>query len=319
MCILFNAGCGCKSKTILEIDENIASMLEYMSISNCYINKLCAEIDVEHISKYQINDVDIEEYINNEIQLYGHFEENTNGKTVKNTDWAEISYNIYDNYNNIICSNDSQYININDEKTNYIFKSLIGHDVGEMLKIDLEQCSYEIVIKKRGEWINAKFNKDFVINNTNFKNIDDYVENIKETLEYQNQKIIYNDFKSDVLKQFINKSDFSINSNIATNYAMDVIKEYENEALLYNMTLEAYYKINLDLSEREFYEKCYTEAVETIKGYLVIGALAKENNIVVTETEIIENYGEKILEVKEEKIYAIYYILSDKIFEKYNK
>ena len=56
-------------------------------------------------------------------------------------------------------------------------------------------------------------------------------------------------------------------------------------AYLYNMSLEQYYEKLLGITKQEFYEKCLNEGEKQIKKYLIIGAVAKKEDIVITNDE----------------------------------
>lgn len=62
-------------------------------------------------------------------------------------------------------------------------------------------------------------------------------------------------------------------------YAINVVKEYEQIAYIHGTELKEYYEKKLNITKKEFMQKCYDESEERIKEYIAIGAIAKKENI----------------------------------------
>ncbi len=94
-----------------------------------------------------------------------------------------------------------------------------------------------------------------------------------------------------------------------------MVEQYEKMAYLYNMSLEQYYEKLLGITKQEFYEKCLNEGEKQIKKYLIIGAVAKKEDIVITNDEWESEKIDKKIEIQDNNavIYAKYQLLEKKV------
>lgn len=98
-------------------------------------------------------------------------------------------------------------------------------------------------------------------------------------------------------------------------YSTDIVDSYKEYAYLSDVSLEEYIADELHMTEDEFYQMCYEEGLEEVKSFLVIGAVAEEEDIQVTEKEFDDWCAENSAEDSSEAdIYA--YILKLKVEEK---
>ena len=121
----------------------------------------------------------------------------------------------------------------------------------------------------------------------------------------------------------IKGSKFALDKESVAEYSVEVVDSYETEAYLYDMELGKYIEKELQMTEEEFFEKCYQEGEELIKNYLIVGAIAKKENLEVTEEDIEELSGvfEKDFDEysEEEKTYIQYQILENKVYKMFIK
>lgn len=88
---------------------------------------------------------------------------------------------------------------------------------------------------------------------------------------------------------------------------------------MHNTTLKDYYENTLHFDKDEFYDKCFNEGLRTIKNVLVIGAIADEQEITVSDGDIEKyltenNISLSLYEKNEEiKVTADFEILKNKV------
>ncbi len=121
----------------------------------------------------------------------------------------------------------------------------------------------------------------------------------------------------------IKESKFVLDKESVAEYSVEIVNSYETEAYLYDMELERYVAEELQMTEDEFFQECYREGEELIKNYLIVGAIAKEENLEVTEEDIkgLSGVFEKDFDEysEEEKTYIQYQILENKVYKMFIK
>jgi FKBP-type peptidyl-prolyl cis-trans isomerase (trigger factor) len=130
-----------------------------------------------------------------------------------------------------------------------------------------------------------------------------------------------NDDDSEYWKMLMEASEFEIIEDEIAAYSLKIVENYKYLAQLYGMELKEYYQNVLLLDEEDFYQLCYSEGVYDVEKYLLVGYIAKKEDLAVTEDEIsefCEPNGYVYMEVKadsELKNAISYYILEKKVVE----
>lgn len=103
-------------------------------------------------------------------------------------------------------------------------------------------------------------------------------------MEQINQK------REDIIQELIEKSLFNLDRNFILNYAEVVYYEYKDMAIGYGSSIEEFVRDFFNENMDQFYERCCNEAEKEIKRFLVIGAIANEINVVVSDKDIEKKY-----------------------------
>lgn len=122
--------------------------------------------------------------------------------------------------------------------------------------------------------------------------------------------------RNEVMNDLIRDSKFSIDKASVAKYSIEIVQSYANEASLSGLSLDNYIEQSLNMSEEEFYSMCYKEGASLIEKYLVIGAIAEQETLSVTEHEIL-SFMEDNNEASpsdETKSYISYQILENKVY-----
>lgn len=164
-------------------------------------------------------------------------------------------------------------------------------------------------------------NDTLVQENTEFNTVKEYLEYVKTYLFYFKRYQMYTEHKSEFLLNLIENSKFELKEKEVLNYAADLATSYEKLANDLGMSLENYYTTILKKSELEFFDMCYQEAIIEIKQYLLVGALATNLNIKISEDELKSayqeyNYNENyILNNPDSVCYLRYSLLENKVMQ----
>jgi len=97
------------------------------------------------------------------------------------------------------------------------------------------------------------------------------------------------------------------------------LNNYKATAVGYSMGLQEYVYEIMNMTGDQLYSHCYDESARQIKLYLLIGGIAKKEELAVTEYELLDyinNIGYDICTVSDENIcYLKYRILENKVLD----
>ena len=155
-------------------------------------------------------------------------------------------------------------------------------------------------------------NDEFVINNTSYQNVNEYLNYVNKYLYLVKQNELYFSHKTDFINSIINSSVFSLNEEDILRHSAYIVKSYEQMAQSFNMSLEEYYSAQ-NYSKDQFYTMCYNEAEHDIKQYIIVGTLAERYSITITDEELCAEYqkyayDDVFIEENKERISYINYL-----------
>ena len=158
-----------------------------------------------------------------------------------------------------------------------------------------------------------KLNDEFVVKNTSYSNVEEYLDYVNRYLYLIKQNELYLSHKTDFLNSVISSSVFSLNEEDILRHSAYIVKSYEQIAQSFNVSLEEYYSA-YNYSKEQFYTRCYNEAEHDIKQYIIVGALAERYSITVTDEELCDEYekygyDDAYIEENKERISYINYLL----------
>ncbi len=281
------------------------------------------EITVEK-KEVSVSEQEIKEYIQNDLEAH---EETVavKRKRIKKDDVVSVEYTV-------LC--DGSIVNEVDEESfmvgagNYneqIENALVGknwHDVivfniqvpeddpnslyaGKTEKITLRVKSI-YKIKK------CQLTRDFIYDNYGYETMDAYYRYVRDTLLKQKEAESRIQMHTEILHKVSECFDLDIEKEKVAKYSIAIVNTYKEYAYLDGMSLQEYIKDVLNMTEDGFYHMCYQEGMEEIKSFLVIGAVAEEENLQVTEKDFEEwNAENPSTEYSKTDIYA--YILKSKV------
>lgn len=189
-------------------------------------------------------------------------------------------------------------VKIADYKDIYVYLEIpesIEEDIKEYIDSVLEDYQQEDLTEA------------FVKRNFQCNSIKEYKEKAAEEVVEQKKVSLIVDARNSVLDKLIGNSQFVLDEECVSDYALTIVEGYENDALISNMTLKQYCKNVLKISYDELFEKSYEESARLIESYLVMGAIAyKEfgNKEIKDEIDANELYAE--YQEFENEVYALF-------------
>lgn len=113
----------------------------------------------------------------------------------------------------------------------------------------------------------------------------------KEYLEHLKIMEIFN-ARDEVLNELIDNSEFEYDEKEVAEFSKGILCSYENQGLMYGYTeLEPYVQEELNMTMDQFLEMCLDSAKREIATYLVVGAIAEQEEVENTKLDdIYETY-----------------------------
>lgn len=202
---------------------------------------------------------------------------------------------------------------------------LIGVAVGEKVTLNLtfpsdygnpsmrnKKARFEVTVNALNEIIKPELNDEFVTANTDYKTVDEYKKGLAESITKSNQKKLDDSFNDSVWNKAVDNCTFH-------KYPEDLLENYKKESedyitmiasQVYGMTLDEYIE-TVGETKESFKKIIEDRAISIIKSELAILALAKRENIKVTQ-KIYEEKAESY--IKQFKVEDL-----DELESKYNK
>lgn len=284
-----------KSPDEVKLHPEICRMMGYLNIDKCRITELsdADKIKKIDISSEALSQEEIDKYVADQLDLDQSFKADPSIKQVKVNDCVNFSMQKFEGDKKIF-SSDDEYLCIDEKDESVVAKALIGSMKGDTLEAseNFEGCDYRYVmtVKNIGKMVTPELSDDYVKQHLNADSVSDYLKNLEESLNNDNESASILRAQNDVLEDYIGKCKFDLDKEQVTEYSKSIVNSYVNEAYLYNKDLKTYYTEDLHMSEKQFFDNCYKEGEDYIKKILVVGAVAEKEKYSVDEAELLSAF-----------------------------
>lgn len=318
------------------IDSNVTSMLRYMGFDGCSLNDLGEYVGIPYTkSENTITDISIQEYISTVLKEYDEKVIITDRNVVEHGDIAVIDYTLSYEENEIKSVKD-EIINIGSGHYDFQFENLlVGKKIGENFQFDWlvpnDKRIYGTFQELANKYIHVngfiqyayyikpcEFSDDFIQQEFGFSNVAAYYKHIKDILESEAKIMSMTEEKASLINHIMKESTFILDEEAVVANAVKIYYEYRSSASAFGMKLSEYTYEVMNMTEDELYLQCYTESEDQIKLYLIVGAIAQNAGLVVTEAEIADFLDSKGYnsEIGDEDIcYITYNLLQEKVLD----
>lgn len=321
-----------EAKQTCVLDNNVKQMLTYMKIDNCKLNTIGDYSDISFsFDKVSITQEDIDKYIASILKMFDTSQKVTDRNVVQINDLIYMNYDVIYNNQELNHVTDASVLVGSGNFDKQIEQLLIGAKLDKTFESKAtipaddnsayagKECTLRITVTSINTILPCKLTDAFVQKNYDCENVQDFYEYVQQTLENEKSNELRSKVQNEILQQIINKSDFDLDSEQITVYALETVNGYKDLASGYGMDLEKYRKEILHLTEDEFFEQCYKETETFVKEYLIIGAIADDKSIVLEQEEIdsyLRKNGYSLSEKEntENLCYLTYQLLRNKVY-----
>lgn len=293
---------GCSMQS-LPLHEIVKSQLEVRKVLNCNITNVgnLSELGYE-IQEVDVLDDEVKEAVQTEVESYNKLVEITDRDIVRKGDFVEITYAVY-------CGNE-----LANELTTEIVKvgagyfnkdlenALIGAKKDKMFTTIItvpkddenkkyagkKEC-FEITVNKIQYMDIVDLTDKFVQKNYNLKTVEEFYKYEEKCIREEKEKEALQKAKNKIIEKARDACNFDLDDNCVMDYALIVYDEYKEMADGYGSDMSEFIKDFTGKTMEEFYESCYEEAEDEIKWMLIVGAVSKEQNMKITNHELVKN------------------------------
>jgi len=145
---------------------------------------------------------------------------------------------------------------------------------------------YDITIKKIVENVLPELTDEFIAANTSVSTIDEYKHHLEHVIAEEKEDEKFNTKLNNVWDLIVSNSKvIELPADRVQGYIDEAVAYYTNYASSYGMTLEAFLSTYFGTTEEQFRQDVALEAEASAKSELVVYAIAKAENIELTEEE----------------------------------
>lgn len=282
------------------IQGNVRDYLEKNQITNCRIISCPPISDLKKrmsVSSDQLNidvtESEIKEFVQRVMDSYDKVVELKNRKTVKNGDLVTVDYSVYYGGKKINQRNDDlvkvgsgnydkhfEKALIGMKKNQFYEKVLVVPDDVDDKNMRNKKEKFKIKVTAINKYIKYNLTDQFVKKNLEGNSVTEYLEYAGKKVESEKLAEKKSQLEQELLLDISSECKFELDQDEVANYALAIVKKYEQLAELNDLSVEEYAKEN-GKNKEEFYQMCYQEAEDNIKKIIVIGALADQENMQV--------------------------------------
>ncbi|HKM00002.1 MAG TPA: trigger factor [Mobilitalea sp.] len=175
---------------------------------------------------------------------------------------------------------------------------LIGKNVGEELDVNVTfPAEYQAKeLEGKPALFKVKINEiklkelpelddDFAKDVSEFDTLDEYKDNIKATIKENKEKELKTDKENEVVEKIIENSVIDIPEPMITAQVSQMAEDFAQRMKYQGLTIEQYFQYT-GMDSKKFFDSLKPQAIKRIQSRLVLEAVAKAENIEVTEDEM---------------------------------
>ena len=198
---------------------------------------------------------------------------------------------------------------------------LIGKEVGTTVDLPLtfpdpytnpdlagQDVVFEVTIHAIVEHVTPEWNDEFASEHTGYDTAAAYEESLRESLQQQKEESAVSQRQYEAMQAVIADSEFECSEEELQSLRDSRTQEYETYASYYGLELDDFLLQAMQMSREDFDSEVESWAEFQLKCTLAVDAIAKAENITVTEEEyqagletLAEEYGAESAEAFEEQ------------------
>ena len=179
-------------------------------------------------------------------------------------------------------------------------KILISKEIKDK-KIAGKEITYKVKIIEIKEKELPELNVDFVKTVGNYKNLDDFREDIKDKLEKQLKTLNENNYENKLLEKVTDICETKVPKILIEREVEYMMKSLEDDLKSKDLSLQDYYK-RIKTDEEKVKKEYEIVAEKRIKQELVLDKISQVENIQVTEKEVMDKIEIIAKELKQDAL-----------------
>ncbi|MBR5677775.1 MAG: hypothetical protein IKX20_06530 [Paludibacteraceae bacterium] len=192
-----------------------------------------------------------------------------------------------------------------EEKVQHSFVVSLGEYDSFMVRLQTPQVTaeeYDANYAEESEGCD-ELTDEFVKNEFGFDSVAEYRKDVDEKYLEHLKILRILSARKEIINHLLDIAEFDLNEDDITEFAKQMVFKEQNYSVLYGyVNFNDYLTEELQITEDQFLQKCYDEAREQIKVYLLIGTIAEQNHIDIPETEDIREAYQEL----ENKVYGLF-------------
>lgn len=181
---------------------------------------------------------------------------------------------------------------------------LIGKMTGEELEVNVtfpeeyqaaelagKPAMFKVKINEIKQKELPELDDDFAQDVSEFNTLDEYKENIKATIKENKEKELKTAKENEVVDKIIENATMEIPEPMITAQANQIAEDFAQRMKYQGLSLEQYFQYT-GMDAKKFFDSLKPQAVKRIQSRLVLEAVAKAENIEVSEEELEKELNE---------------------------
>lgn len=287
------------------LQEDVQLYLNQYGVSECTITK-CPSIN-ELISQYavaedelevNVTDSEVEDYIERIMKSYDKLVDVKGRKIVKKNDFVTVSFSVYYK-GKLVSPKKNATLKVGAGKYDEQFEAvLLGMEKGKNYKRKMivpddykdkkmagKKEIFKIKVINIQKYLTYELNDEFARKNLGAKDAKQYYSYARKKVLEEKKSELGNRFISDILQKIAEECKFHINREEVAEFATQAVELQEQLADVSGMSFEEYMEESAGTKD-SFYQKCYEEAEKEVRQALVIGAIAAQMKINLSDEEV---------------------------------
>lgn len=197
-------------------------------------------------------------------------------------------------------------------------EQLIGHNVGDVVDVNVtfpqeyqakelegKLALFRVTIKEIKVKELPELDDDFAQDVSEFNTLDEYKESIKATIKESKEKELKTAKENEIVDKIIEGATMEIPEAMISAQVNQMAEDFAQRVKYQGLSIEQYFQFT-GMDARKFMESLKPQALKRIQSRLVLEAVAKAENIEVTEEELEKEFTQMA---------ALYQMEADKLKE----
>lgn len=151
-----------------------------------------------------------------------------------------------------------------------------------------KDAKFDVVVHEVQEYDFSFWNDEFINENLEYENEEALISNLREEKEQQAQSDAQSNYEYELIKKFLENSEFEIEEADVNAYLDEMMSEYETYAAMFGVDLNTFLESYMGVTEQQLRASMHDTAEFQVKMALAFHEIASLEGIEVSEDEYQE-------------------------------